>query len=101
MGKYKNPDPYSSDLMLFTRDFPGWHLDEIFDYMSAATPKDVLITQFEIVKHNEDKKMKAELEKKQKEQQETDEPFRPRIRTRNWKKNENNRNVSEEADAQS
>lgn len=87
-------DEFSPELFTFTRNFPGWHLDEIFDFINKASPVEVV----EVIKyclHEKEEKIRIAKEKEEEEAREKEDINRPRIRTRYWKQNNDNRRLDQ------
>jgi hypothetical protein len=86
----KQEDESAPELVTFTKNFPGWHLDEIFDFLSKATPVEAV----EVIKYSlyeRDEKIRLAKEKEEQEIRDQQEDNKPRIRTRFWKQNQDNR----------
>jgi len=76
----------------FTKDFPGWHIDEIFTFISNNKPIDVVnMIRYLVWDKAERKRMEEEYEvlKEQLIEKEKEEAA-PKVKTRHWKKNEDN-----------
>jgi len=77
-------------LAVFTRNFPDWDLGEILDLFLLYTPE-AIVESKKWHKISKEKRALEEVKKKQEEEAELNSDLKPKIRTRHWKNNNNNR----------